>query len=343
MTFIDRVLDPPSYGWVNAKGELIKPSPRKILSEWWLRINVIKSKKNWLALTGWLWVLLMLPFAILFFTTYFNGWYLLLGFFYTMVVMSTHGTIWYHRYGTHKAFQFRNRFWRFLTQNLVIKVIPEEVYVVSHHVHHAKSDMPGDPYNAQGGFLYCFLADTNHQQIAKNLNEKDYSKVTSFLKHTGIAINSYLTYQKWGSVSSPLHTALLWVLNWTFWYSLLYLIGGHSLACALFTGAMIWVVGVRGFNYTGHGKGKDERKDGVDYNRKDFSVNQLRPGLTSGEWHNNHHLYPGSARSGFLSYQLDLAWCYIYVMYKLGAVVSYHDSKKIFLEQYYYPSKSVVK
>lgn len=54
-------------------------------------------------------------------------------------------------------------------------MIPEEIYVVSHHVHHAKSDQPGDPYNASGGFLYCFLADVNHQPIAKSLSEKDYS------------------------------------------------------------------------------------------------------------------------------------------------------------------------
>ncbi len=340
MSFIDHVLEPPSYGWMDEKGELIKPSPGRIFSELLSRVNVFKSKKNWLASVGWFWVLCLIPFAIVFFGSLFNIWYFLLGFFYTMVVMSTHGTIWYHRYCTHRAFKFKNKFWRFFTQNLVIKVIPEEVYVVSHHVHHSKSDMPGDPYNAQGGFLYCFLADTNHQQIAKGLNETNYNRVTAFLKHTGIKINTFAQYQKWGSVTNPLPTALLWVFNWSFWYATLYLIGGHSLATALFTAAMFWVVGVRGFNYTGHGKGKDERKDGTDYNRKDMSVNQMRPGLTSGEWHNNHHLYPASARAGFLKHQLDLAWCYIYTMYKLGAVTSYHDSKKQFLEQYYNPSKT---
>ena len=56
--------------------------------------------------------------------------------------------------------------------------------------------------------------------------------------------------------------------------------------------------------------------------------------MLTGEWENNHHLFPGSARAGFLPYQLDLAWIYIYVMYKLGAVSSYHDSKKEFLKRY---------
>ncbi len=77
---------------------------------------------------------------------------------------------WYHRYGTHRAFVFRNSFWRIVTQNLVVKLIPEEIYIVSHHVYHSKSDQPGDLYNASAGFLYCFLVETNHQPISKYLD-----------------------------------------------------------------------------------------------------------------------------------------------------------------------------
>ena len=57
--------------------------------------------------------------------------------------------------------------------------------------------------------------------------------------------------------------------------------------------------------------------------------------MLSGEWHNNHHLFPGSARAGFLPYQLDLAWIYIYSLFKLGMVSSYKDSKKEFMSRYY--------
>lgn len=337
MAFIDDVLQPPSYGWKDRNGNLIKPSNKQIVSELFSRINIFKSKKNWIALVGWFWVLCLLPFLVVFVSKYFSWGLLALCIFYSMVVMGTHGTIWYHRYGTHKAFVFRNSFWRFITQNLVVKVIPEEVYIVSHHVHHSKSDQPGDPYNANAGFLYCFLADTNHQKISTTLDEKNYSRVVSFVKHTGIHLNSYKQYQKWGSIAHPLRTALLWIGNWSFWYGAFYLMGGHALACALFSGAAIWVVGVRTFNYSGHGKGEHKHRDGLDFNDGDMSVNQYRPGLLAGEWHNNHHLYPASARSGFLPYQLDFAWCYIYLLYKIGGVTSYHDSKKQFYEQYYIP------
>lgn len=338
MSFIDQVLQPPSYGWQNENGELIKPSHKQLYKELFSRINIFHSKKNWIALVGWFWVLCLIPFASFFIFKYFSWWLFLLGFTYGMVLTSTHGTIWYHRYCTHRAYVFRNNFWKFFTQNLVVKVIPEEIYVVSHHVHHTKSDCPGDPYNTSAGFLYVFLADTNHQPIAKDLNENYYKKASAYIKHTGIKMNSYLQYKKWGSIAHPYRTAALWVFNWSFWYTAFYLIGGHSLACALFTGSLIWVVGVRSFNYSGHGKGEIKHKDGLDFNRKDMSVNEYRPGYLAGEWHNNHHLFPNSARAGFLKYQLDLAWCYIYFMYKLGAISSYQDNKKQFMDLYYIPS-----
>jgi stearoyl-CoA desaturase (delta-9 desaturase) len=127
------------------------------------------------------------------------------------------------------------------------------------------------------------------------------------------------------------------VLNWSFWFAVFYLIGGIPLVCALFGAAGFWAIGVRTFNFEGHGKGKDKQRDGVDLNRNDMSVNQLWPGFVAGEWHNNHHLFPKSARSGFRPHQVDMAWYYIRFMSRLGAVSSYNDSKKQFDEQYHKP------
>lgn len=330
---MDRILQVPLYGWTLPNGEFSKPSVRVLYAAAFRNINIFRSRKNWITLISWLMVCCMAPFFYLFIVRYFSlpllGCFLL----YAMIIMSTHGTIWFHRYCTHKAYTFRNPFWRILTQNLVLKTFPEEIYVLSHHVHHAKSDQPGDPYNATGGFWYCMLSDVNHQRIAIDLNEEDYKKASMLMAHTGVVRNSYRQYQKWGSVASPLYTVLLWLFNWTIWYIIFYSIGGHALACTLFSAAMFWFIFVRAFNYTGHGKGKEAHVDGIDFDRRNLSVNQLRPGLFSGEWHNNHHLYPGSARAGFLPYQIDLAWVYIYVMHKLGPVTSYRDNKKEFLRK----------
>ncbi len=337
MAFLDRVLDPPSYGWTDKNGELVKPSAKQLWAELFSRINIFQSRKNWLALTNWVWTIMLAPFVVLFVFYYFSPWLLLAGFLYSMVGMGTHGTIWYHRYCTHRAYTFSHPFWRLVTRNLMIKVVPEEIYVVSHHVHHAKSEQPGDPYNALAGGLYCFLADTNHQPIAKDLSRQDYERIVGLLKHTGVKPNTYEQYQKWGTVAHPFRTYMHQLLNWGFWYGAFFLMGGHALATTFFAGACIWAVGIRTFNYDGHGKGTDVRQDGVDFNRRDLSVNQYWAGYVAGEWHNNHHLYPNSARSGFLPHQFDLAWVYVWILYKIGAVSSYRDSKANFYEKYYLP------
>lgn len=334
MSFIEKILHRPSYGWKDENGSLVIPSGKQLLREALSRINIFRSKKNWISLLAIVMIASMSPFLYFFVTEHFT-WYLLVAIvIYAMIIMGTHGTVWFHRYCTHRAYKFSHPIWRFLTQHLVIKTLPEEIYVVSHHVHHAKSDLPGDPYNARAGFWYCMLAEFNHQRIADDLTEKEYSKASGFMRHTGVWINSYKQYQRWGSIAHPVYTILTWLLNWAFWYFMLYLIGGHALACAIFSGAMLWFILVRAFNYTGHAKGEEKHVDGVDFDRSNLSVNQTRPGLFTGEWHNNHHLYPGSARAGFLKHQIDPAWIFIYCMHRIGVVSSYHDSKKEFLKRY---------
>ena len=337
MTFLQTVLEPPAYGWRDENGELVKPTHKQIITEFFSRLNVFKNKKNWLPFTSWMLIAGLSPFFTLYFIKYLSVTSVLIGFVYGMIIMGSHGTIWHHRYCTHGAYKFRNGFWRFFTQNLTLRIIPEEIYAISHHVHHALSDTPGDPYNAQAGFLYCFLADVNHQPIAKNMTEKDYARCINLMKHTGIRPNTYVRYQKWGSIACPLRTVAAIVLNWAFWFTVWYLIGGPALVCTLFASAGVWAVGVRTFNYEGHGKGKDKRKEGTDYNRDDMSINQFWPGFVAGEWHNNHHLYPKSARSGFKPYQVDFAWYYIKFMSMIGAISSYKDSKKQFYKDYYRP------
>lgn len=334
MAFLKNVLEPPAYGWKDESGNLIIPRPGQLANEFFSRINVFKNKKNWLSFTSWVLVLCLAPFLFLFLFKYFTITGLIIAFAYSMIIMGTHGTIWHHRYCTHQAYKFRNKFWRVFTQNLTLKIIPEEIYAISHHVHHALSDQPGDPYNAQGGFWYCFLSDVNHQPIARNMTEKDYNRCVKLMAHTGVKPNTYAQYKKWGSIANPVRTIMGIILNWGFWFAVYYIIGGPGLACAVFGAAGIWAIGVRTFNYEGHGKGVDKRRDGIDYNRDDMSINQIWPGYVAGEWHNNHHLYPKSARSGFKPYQVDLAWYYIKFLSIIGAVSYYRDAKKQFYLEY---------
>lgn len=337
MPFINRVLEPPSYGWKDQNGHLIVPTKTQLLEEFLSRINIFRTRKNWLQFSSWVWAFGLTPFLIAFIFWNFNWWLVPVAFVYSMVIMGSHGTVWYHRYATHRAFKFSNQFWRFITQNLVIKVIPEEGYVVSHHVHHLLSDQPGDPYNAQGGGLYCFLADANHQPIALDLDKEDYNKASLMLMKTGIKINSYAQYLKWGTISHPFWSWFHVLANWAFWYFAFYMIGGHGLATALFAGAQIWAFGVRTFNFEGHGSGEDLRKEGMDFSLNDRSINQYWPGIVAGEWHSNHHLYPNSARNGFTKSQIDIPWYYIKFLHLIGGVKSYRNDTEEFFEKFYNP------
>ncbi len=336
MAFLDQVLDPPSYGYLRNQ-KLYVPTKSEIFREFFSRINIFQTRKNWLPLFGWLVVLFFAPFFFLFFFRYFSWPLFLAGFIYSMVIMGTHGTVYLHRFSTHHAFTFKNRFWLFILRNLVVKTIPEETYVVSHHVHHYISEKPGDPYNVYGGWLYCFLADVNHQSIAKNFSRADYHKTAALVSHTGMGLNSYEQYQTWGTIAHPVRTFFQFALNWAFWFGACYLIGGMPLAVAIFAWSGVWAVGVRTFNFDGHGGGKDKRKEGIDFNRADLSINQLWPGLVTGEWHNNHHLYPNGVRAGFLPYQWDYAWLFIKVYRSLGAIENLRDYKEHFYTRYYEP------
>src|ERR1700683_377770 len=162
MAFIDEVLQQPSYGWKNGDGELIKPTLRQLFKEAFSRVNIFATRKNWISMMSWLMAFCMLPFLFAFLFYFFSFKLLLAFILYSMIIMSTHGTIWFHRFCTHKAYTFSHGIWRVLVQNLVVKTFPEELYVVSHHVHHVKSDEPGDPYNPQAGIMYCMLAEVNH-------------------------------------------------------------------------------------------------------------------------------------------------------------------------------------
>jgi fatty-acid desaturase len=336
MSFLGRVLEPPSYGFLR-QDSLYVPTRGELWGEFLTRLNVVRSKKQWLPLSSWVSSLALLPFLVVFVGCHFNLWLLGLGLFYSMVVLGTHGTIYLHRYCTHRAFGFSSPAWRFICRNLVIKIVSEELYVVSHHVHHRRAEKPGDPYNVNGGWLYCFLADVNHQPIAKNLTPAEYYRVGRLLVQTGLRLNSYEKYLRWGSLSDPTRTVSHYLLNWIFWYGVYFALGGHALATAIFGASFLWAFGIRTFNFDGHGGGRDARRRGHDFNSNDLSINQWWPGYVAGEWHNNHHLYPTSARSGFLPHQLDLAWCAIRACAWMGGVMRCRDSKAEFYRDHYEP------
>ncbi|TAK20956.1 MAG: acyl-CoA desaturase [Myxococcaceae bacterium] len=336
LPLLARALREPVYGWTK-DGVLSKPTNAEIMRAWRSRMDILHDRKTWIAVTGWFWTLALIPFGVVFLTKYFSWTLMLAGFLYSMVWIGTHGTVWLHRYSTHRAFTFRNRFARALCRELSIKIVPEETYVVSHHVHHAYSDQPGDPYNAQAGWLYCFLAAELHQPISRTLSPRDYEQVAALINHTGVKLNSYEQYQRWGTIAHPARTWAHFALNWAAWYGIFYLLGGHALATALFGWAAVWGIGIRAHNYDLHAGGKDRRRDGIEFDRRNLSINAFWPGLVAGEWHNNHHLFPQSVRAGFLWWQPDISFAFIRLYRLLGGITAWRNFEDKFFERHYRP------
>ncbi len=312
-------------------GALVVPTRRMLWREYAQRLT--NGPKSWLPFWGWFSTLVLGAFLVVFFARYFTWPALVAGFLYTTPLVSIYSTIYFHRFAVHRSFTIRHPFWLFVLRNATLKLLSEETYVISHHVHHAFSDQPGDPYNPKGGWLYVYFARINHQAVATDLSPSDYARLTSLLSHTGMRINTYAQYQRWGSIAHPLRTIVQFALNWAFWGAVFYAVGGMPLATSALGFGFVWTFGIRNFNFKGHHPRLDYR-EGVDFDRKSRALNQLLPGLAAGEWHNNHHLFPKSARTGFLPGQIDIPWWLISGAHKLGIVSSVNDQREDFLREY---------
>jgi len=77
MSFIDHVLEVPSYGWADSNGNLIKPTLKQLWAEAFSRINIFHSKRNWIPFINWFTAVCMVPF-LYFYLAYYITWPLLL-------------------------------------------------------------------------------------------------------------------------------------------------------------------------------------------------------------------------------------------------------------------------
>lgn len=329
--FLKRLLKEPRYGWERG-GVLVKPSRELIWSEFFHNLNVIRDRRNWinaLVVAGMVLSFCSLIIHLIYFATPLT---LVLGLLYAFFILPTCGTFYLHRFGAHKAFQFKHALGLWVGKNLVIKQLPEEWYAIPHLVHHKFPDQVHDPHNPQCGWLYCYLADNLHFFVSRSLSEKEFLQACSLLKHTGVRLNTYADYQKWGSLSDPKYILRDYVINWALWFSILYLSGGWAMVTGIFGFACVWLLAIKNFNFHAHGGGVNRKVAGYDLSIGDMAINQRDNGYAAGEWHSNHHCFPQSARSGFLPGQIDVPWLMVLSFHKLSLISQYRDDRLKFLE-----------
>jgi len=241
-------------------------------------------------------------------------------------------TVWYHRYCSHRAFSFRS-LW---TARALLWLNPigfrEEIYALLHYPHHLYTDSADDPYGPHLGRLGSYVA-SGRFRIDTKLTEGEYDRLKRLISHVPIVCSSLATFKRWGSVEHPIHYLGRLLFANAVWGGISYVIAGPSGVMVWYTTVFLFTFLMRDFNYRGHGGGRVRHRDAWDFSRDTLALNQWFYGLIASEWHNNHHMFPRSAKNGFLAGQIDVAFGMVVGLRWLGVVDSVNDHTSMFRER----------
>ena len=226
-------------------------------------------------------------------------------------------TGFYHRYFSHRAFR-TSRSMQFVFALMGATAVQRgPLWWASHHrIHHATADKENDQHSPRThGFLWShtgwFLSKRNFVTHTERVSDFEKFPELKFLDRFDVLVPVLMTViiyftGEWLSVSNPqLDTNGLQMLVWMFFISTVFLYHGT------FT-----------INSLAHQFGRKVFKS------KDDSRNNFWLALiTMGEgWHNNHHFYPGSARQGFMWWEIDMTYYGLLLLEKTGLI---WDLKKV--------------
>lgn len=230
-------------------------------------------------------------------------------------------TIGYHRLLSHRSFncpKFVEYFW-VLMGYLAFEGSPIW-WATIHRAHHRYVDTPLDPHSPRYGFYNAHVGWLTHKTYAKHINPQSQSKdliddpLYRFLEQGGDWSRAhFLTFAIGLAVRLLVWACFGWVPA---------LASILAAVCVLQIPLMLNVIchmpklGYKNFRCL------------------DDSVNVWWVALLAmGEgWHNNHHVFPGSARSGLRAHEFDLSWLLICAMHKLGLVSRINDVSRAKVE-----------
>ena len=249
-----------------------------------------KITKNWPLITFFAIYHVLAVMALFHFS--WKGFFTFLVFYFITGCLGI--TMGYHRYFTHKTFKASKFLERLLAVSGTLSLQGSVLMWVGHHrMHHAGSDTEKDPHNAENGFWYSHMG----WMLNNNPDFDDETKLRRFARD--IAADPFLMWISKPSVMIGMQV-LLGVLLFAF--------GGLS---TLMWGAFFrtvflyhstWLV-----NSAAHIWGYKNFKT------EDRATNNWIVALLSwGEgWHNNHHAYGESVRSGYKFWEVDVTYMVI--------------------------------
>ena len=185
----------------------------------------------------------------------------------------------YHRYWTHKAFEFRYDWmkWPFTIIACLVGKGSPIAWVYVHRLHHTASDTENDPHSPHyGGFRIMGFKSINLETLKVFVVRDMLNKNQKFLNDWYVAI----------------------ILGWA---ALLLLISPAVFYFGWILPVAVLQISQDLFNYFAHTHGYRN------HDTKDKSTNNpwLFPLILGEAWHNNHHASPKSAVFGEKRFELD--------------------------------------
>lgn len=233
--------------------------------------------------------------------------------FYVWHILGT--TIGYHRLLAHRTFKCPKvveYFW--VLGGYTAWEASPIWWATMHRAHHRFTDVNGDPHAPRFGFFNAYMGWFLKGKYEVPINPYDQAKdLTSdrfycFLEQNG---NWHRAHLLNSAIGFGFRVVLLLVFGW------------QVALASLLAGLVVFNVPLL-LNVACH----KPRLGYKTYDTEDDSVNVWWVALlTAGEgWHNNHHAFPGSARSGFKWHEFDFSWWILKLMNALGLASHLNDA-----------------
>jgi stearoyl-CoA desaturase (Delta-9 desaturase) len=219
-------------------------------------------------------------------------------------------TAFYHRYFAHRTFR-TTRTLQFLFACLgATSVQRGPLWWAAHHRrHHLHADTPQDPHSPRHGLLRShmlwFLTAEGFRTHWQRIPDLARYPELRWLDRYDIVVPIGFAVFLYAAGALLAHLA-----------PQLGVTGGQLLIWGFFVSTVVLFHATVTINSLAHRFGT-RRFDTPDDSRNNVWLALL----TFGEgWHNNHHFFPGSARQGFLWWEVDLTYCGLRLMALLGLV-----------------------
>ncbi len=206
----------------------------------------------------------------------------------------------YHRYFAHRAFK-TSRFIQFLFALIGTFSLQKGCiwWAQTHRAHHRHADTPKDIHSPKfEGFVYAHWG----WFMNKAYSQTDLAKIPDLARFPELVwLNDFRVYV----FPMALYAFLMFVIAG--WPGVAW---GFCLSTVLLWNLTHWIQSVS-HSYGGYRR----------YNSPDNSRNHLLIGVLGlGEWHNNHHYMPSSAKQGHVWWEIDIGYWVLKVMEWLGLV-----------------------